>query len=163
MSEKRWRLLKAVEHNWGLIGPGDWTTVQWNIYHDGSYEIISTFNPDTSSREAIEEILKRNELPKPVKKKKTGKMNAKRFSKLREAIKLEPWRDPSLEVGGCDGEAWEIKSYRADGSTENTSGRVDYIYGHRVLEKIVDLLPEDGNLYDSSAYISVSKRAGKKD
>lgn len=34
----------------------------------------------------------------------------------------------------------------------------DYIYGHRVLETIVSLLPDDGNLYDSSAFISVSKK-----
>ncbi len=155
MSEKRWRLLKAVEHNWGLLGPGSWCTVQWIIYHDGSYEVISTFNP---SSDLIEEMMKRNEYPKPVKKKKTGKMSAKRFSKLREAIKHEPWRDPSIESGGCDGVAWEIKSYREDGSTEYTSGKLGYIYGHRVLETIVNLLPEDDSLYDSSAYISVRKK-----
>ena len=64
-----------------------------------------------------------------------------------------------MDVHACDGVAWEIESYREDGSVENTSGKLDYIYGHRVLETIVSLLPDDGNLYDSSAFISVSKKS----
>ena len=155
MSEKRWRLMKAIEHNWGLTGPGDWSKVDWNIFHDGSYEVISTFNP---TFEAYEEADGRNERPKPAKKQTTGKMDEETFSKLREAMRSEPWRNPTLNVSACDGVAWEIESYEEDGSVKNTSGRLDYIYGHSVLETIVSLLPEDGNIYDSSAFISVSKK-----
>ncbi|MBQ5990061.1 MAG: hypothetical protein IJL67_11275 [Oscillospiraceae bacterium] len=36
-------LLKAAEHNWGMIGPGDWRLITWFIYNDGSYDIISEF------------------------------------------------------------------------------------------------------------------------
>ena len=158
MANKKQPLLKAVEHNWGLMGPGDWSEVRWRIFYDGSYEVISTFNPSFESFEKIEEMLKRHERPKPVKKKTTGRMADEAFPKLCEAIKCEPWRDPSLDVHACDGVAWEIESYREDGSVENTSGKLDYIYGHRVLETIVSLLPDDGNLYDSSAFISVSKK-----
>lgn len=155
MSERRYRLLKAIEHNWGLQGPGDWSTVKWDIFNDGFYEVISTFHP---SFDDYKEAAVRNERPKPLKKKKTGKMDAETFSNLREALKHEPWRDPSLEVSACDGVAWEIESYGEDGSVRNTSGRLDYIYGHHSLETIVSLLPEDGSLYDSSAFIAIRKK-----
>ena len=71
-------------------------------------------------------------------------------------------------LGGWDGIGYRVSEgigaididhcIREDGSVENTSGKLDYIYGHRVLETIVSLLPDDGNLYDSSAFISVSKK-----
>ena len=38
-------LLMAEERNWGLMGPGDWSEVKWRIFRDGSYEVISKFNP----------------------------------------------------------------------------------------------------------------------
>lgn len=155
MPEKRRRLLKAIEHNWGMMDPGDWSEVKWNIFYDGSYEVISTFNP---TFEAYEEMLQRDDHPKPVKKKTTGRMDEETFSKLREAMKHEPWRDPTLDVDACDGVAWEIESYEDDGRVRSTSGKLDYIYGHRVLETIVSLLPADGNIYDSSAFVSVSKK-----
>ena len=80
------------------------------------------------------------------------------FAKLQEALKPEPWRDPAIDVFACDGVAWKIESYKEDGSVEKTSGKMGYIYGHSVLETIVDLLPADGALYDSSAFISVGKK-----
>ena len=155
---KRRILLKAIEHNWDLIGPEDWNKVEWNIFSDGSYRIITAFNPMITENDEILEMQKRGERPKPIKKQTSGRMDEKAFSKLREAIKMAPWRDPTVYADACDGVAWEIKSYRSDGSIENTSGKLDYIYGHCALETIVSLLPTDGKVYDSSAYISVKKR-----
>ena len=148
---KKQLLLKATEHNWGLTGPGDWSEVEWRIFRDGSYEIVSSFRP---SFEAYENEGK----PRPTKKKSKGIMDGADFAKLQEALKREPWRDPAIDVFACDGVAWEIESYKEEGSVEKTSGKLDYIYGHSVLETIVDLLPADGALYDSSAFISVGKK-----
>ena len=85
-------------------------------------------------------------------------MDEETFAKLKKAIKQKPWRNPSIRCDGCDGVAWQIESYSENGNIENTSGEVDYIYGHRVLETIVSLLPEDGNIYGSSAFVSVSRK-----
>lgn len=148
MTKKRYPLLKAVEHNWDLIGPGDWVKVKWLIFSDGFYEVVSIFNP------SFYDI----EIPRPVKKKTSGQMGVWAFSKLRKALKRKPWRNPSLEVCTFDGVAWKMKSYREDGSIDKTSGKLDYIYGHKNLERIVRLLPSDGNIYDSNAYISVEKK-----
>lgn len=87
MANKKQPLLKAVEHNWGLTGPGDWSEVRWLVFYDGSYEVISTFRP---SSEDYDDAWKRNEQPKLVKKKTTGKLADDVISKLREAIKCEP-------------------------------------------------------------------------
>jgi len=151
MKKKRVLLLKAVEHNWDMIGPGEWYKVTWRIYYDGSYEIFSTFNPP-------DEAYEKENRPKPVRRKTSGTMEEAEFSKFREAMKREPWRDPSLIVDACDGEAWEIESYNKDGSIDKSSGKLGYIYGHSVLETIVSLLPSDGTQYSSSAFISVTQK-----
>ena len=144
MIKKRYPLLKAVEHNWGLTGPGDWNEVKWLIFSDGSYEMVSKFNTYEETGN-----------------KTVGQMNKKVFNKLRKTLKRKEWRDPSLNVFAHDGVAWEIELYREDGSIEKTSGKRGYIYGHRVLETIVSLLPSDGNRYESNACVSVSRKASK--
>ena len=143
MEERKWLLLKAIECNWDEIGPGDWTETKWLIFSDGSYEIVATFLP------GLNEI----GIPARVKRKATGQMGVWAFLKLRKALKCEPWRDPSIEIFASDGVAWEIESYLDDGSIDKTSGKLDYIYGHKALEKIVYLLPSDESIYDS--FISV--------
>lgn len=176
MANKKQPLLKAAEHNWGLTGPGDWSKVRWLIFYDGSYEVVTTFNPsfedchdghgvhddhdnqdancvrdaheahDDQEAHNAHNAWKRNERSKPVKRTVKGRMTDEDFSRICAAIKCEPWRDSVVDATACDGVAWEIQSYREDGSIANTSGKLGYIYGHRVLETIVSLLPDDGNL-----------------
>lgn len=148
-------LLMAEERNWGLMGPGDWSEVKWRIFRDGSYEVISKFNP---TFEDYEKASDGREHPKADRKKITGKMEDADFTKLRAAIKCVPWRDPSIDVDAFDGVAWKIESYKEDGIVENTSGKLDYIYGHSVLETIVSLLPDDSGNYYSSAFVSIDRK-----
>lgn len=73
MPEKRRRLLKAIEHNWGLVGAGTWSETIWNIFYDGSYEVISAYIPyPFSIFDTCEDMMNRNERPKRVEKKTTG-------------------------------------------------------------------------------------------
>ena len=74
MTKKKQPLLKVIEHNWGLIGPGDWRTVTWLVYHDGSYEVVSSFNPIINDSEELMGMINRRERPKLVKKQSTGIM-----------------------------------------------------------------------------------------
>lgn len=135
-------LLKAVEHNWGLICPwdGTWLTKTWKIYDDGSYEIDEESYPIRSVEEY--DRLSGNELRKTVHRKKSGKMKPKAFDALYNAITFDPWRDPEIESGGCDGVGWEIEQFDADGNVVRTTGDVGYIYGHENLERIVSCLPK---------------------
>lgn len=151
---KKQILLKAAEHNWCLTGPGDWSVVKWRIFRDGSYAVTTSFNPMFEEYESAQDQEHR---PKPTKKNTTGKMNEDSITALQEAIKNNPWKDPSLEVFACDGVTWEIESYDEDGSVDNTSGGLENIYGHNILETFIGLLPDNGELYDSSAFILVRK------
>jgi hypothetical protein len=36
-------ILKAKEHKWGLIGPGDWETRSWKINDDGWYQYKESY------------------------------------------------------------------------------------------------------------------------
>ena len=79
-------------------------------------------------------------------------MDEAAFTKLKEAIKKEPWRDPSINRDACDGEAWEINSYKEDGSIDKTSGKLGYIYGQRILEAITELLPLSTEHYEKECF-----------
>ena len=58
MEKKRKLLLKAEEHNWGLITRDDWTVVRFRIFYDGSYEIVTTYGRKiVESREEILELV----------------------------------------------------------------------------------------------------------
>lgn len=141
-------MLKAVVHNWGLKGSGDWSKIEWRIFYDGSYEVIKVFAPSHAAYNVfLEGNVRTNVRTEPEEEKTTGVMAYEAFIKLEEAIKCKPWGGPSLCADGCDGDAWEIESYREDGSVENTSGKPGYIYGQRVLETIVSLLPRDYNSF----------------
>ncbi|SNU06662.1 hypothetical protein SAMN06297422_10711 [Lachnospiraceae bacterium] len=132
-------LLKATEYNWDLIGPGDWTEKIWLIYRDGSYEIISHFTPLYDENRIITRIA---ETIIPLEKKKQGMMDIETFDELCELLKCEQWRDSTVCDTADDGVAWTIESYTGDGNIDKTSGEIDYILGHRILENIVGLLPE---------------------
>ena len=148
-------LLKAVMHNWYIVGPKDWVQVEWLVFREGFYEIVSSFKPDI---ETMKKAIYAHSSWEMVEKRKSGQMDAEMLSKLRAAIKEEPWRDPDLVIEAFDGIAWEIESYCEDGSIDKTSGRCYYIYGHRVLETIVSLLPFDGVDYWSIGYIHSVRR-----
>ena len=123
MTEKRRLLLKATKHNWGLLGPGDWLLTNWLICSDATFEYLVSFRSESKPAKRI-----------------AGKMDKEAFSQLCEAIKREPWRDPSIDVHACDGVAWEIVSYTSDGKIDKTSGEKDSIEGNIVLETIAGLL-----------------------
>ena len=113
----RYKLLKATEHNWGLACPGDWSTVTWQIYSDGSYSVRAVFIP-------LLEDLKCGKKSKSMK----GQMDAKAFSELKKALNVKQWKDPNIKIDACDGVAWDIKQYASDGKLLNTSGKTGYIW-----------------------------------
>lgn len=63
----------------------------------------------------------------PLKKKTTGMMDKTVFATLLKTIEYNPWKAPALDGYAYDGVAWEIESYRDDGSVKNTSEKLDYI------------------------------------
>ncbi len=141
MNEK-YLLLKAENYNWGLLKAGRWRCVVWQVYSDRSYRITV---------EMIDFV--------PNIKTMNGKMSGARFERLQNAIKEKPWRAPDIDCFACDGVAWEINEYSESGEAVYSSGEIDYIYGHKNLERIAATLPSTGQEYGAGAYVSVRKRA----
>ena len=144
-------ILKAEQHNWGLISNGDWEKVIWYIYSDRSYDMKSFSVP---TRESVQDLYANN--PQATGNltdfyQKTGKMTQTVFDRLTKAMETEPWRNPSIGIAACDGVAWQIEQYSPDGSVKRSSGELDYIYGHQVLEAIAYSLPF-ANRFGSNAY-----------
>ncbi len=124
-------ILLAYNENWGLIGPGDWHSVAWQIFSDGSYSIKSSFVPE-------------DEPDKP--ERHRGKMRSSSFQKLMEAISCE-WDEDSSAVDGCDGDAWAIEQYDEKGQIIRSSGPLGYIYGKEKIERIIKMLPRRACAY----------------
>lgn len=142
-------LLRAELHNWSLIGPGDWTTVTWLVFFDGSYSIHREFLPEWEKTKA--------DFRKMSKSEECGTLNPKMINQLKEAIDRDPWRNPRIKCDACDGVAWIIEAFSEDGDIIKTSGELDYIYGHKNLEAIVSCLPSDGMPVNAPAYIKVKE------
>ena len=130
-------ILQAYNENWGLIGPGDWHSVTWRIFSDGSYSINSSFGSD-------------DEFGKPVRR--WGKMRAPSFHKLTEAISCE-WNEGLFDVDGCDGNAWAIEQYDEKGKILRSSGPLGYIYGKEKIERIIKLLPRRDCAYEKKSVL----------
>lgn len=153
----RYLILKAETHNWSLMNSGSWETATWYVFNTGSYLLESSEIP---TEKEIDEIMAAQEsCGDPVRYQrhsvKTGRLSEKKMSELARAMAQKPWRDSSIICDACDGEAWVITQLAEDGSTIQTSGELDYIYGQRVLETIVSLLPHS-NDFCVNAYIRVT-------
>lgn len=155
----RYLVLKAKINNWSLMGPGSWETATWYVFNTGSYRLESS---EIRTEKEIDEIMAAQEsCGDPARfcrrSVKRGRLSEKKLSELIAALEQQPWRDPSIICDACDGEAWVITQFAEDGSIIQTSGELGYIYGHRILETIVSLLPHC-NDFCANAYIHVAKK-----
>lgn len=129
-------LLKAVNQNWGMTGPGDWESIEWFVFSDRSYRAVLSFRPflfdgvdfaDSTVREI------------------NGSFTKKEFSLLTTIIE-EEWIDPTISCHACDGEAWQIKLLYPSGRTKKSSGKLGYIYGQPI-ERLAKVLSKKVNAY----------------
>ncbi len=143
-------ILIAVEHNWSRHGPGDWDTVEWIIYYDHTYKTKVEFVPEydwkTNETDIITPIIN------------TGKVDDKMFSDLEVLLKTKAWRDPLIDIQACDGVAWKIDYYSSEGKIINSSGKLGYIYGEKLLGDIVKMLAELQKPYGAPAYVYVKQK-----
>ena len=103
-------LLKAEEHNWGLMHRGDWDKTVWRIYSDGSYVITKSFSPSDRSV--------------PAKSLSTeGNLTDTKFQELKLLLEAE-WSTEEHKC--CDGVAWRLTMY--DRGTVIKQRPFGYIY-----------------------------------
>ena len=143
-------MLKAVECNWSLHSAGDWISTEWEIYYDHTYVTKVNFVPkyDRETHQKINVAPIINE----------GKLDDIIFSDLEKLLKTKEWRDPNLNIRAYDGVAWKIDYYSSDGNILNSSGKLGYIYGEKLLEDIVKVLSEMQKPYGAPACVKVEKQ-----
>ena len=119
-------ILKAKEHNWGLIGPGSWERRSWKINDDGWYEYKESYR---SGNDDIPEI------PTVVEE---GVLSGTQLTQLKGLLDY-PWSEEKSDA--CDGTAWEFKMYDDDHLVKHRD--LGYIYGIEPFESIVKLLMDE--------------------
>ena len=142
-------MLKAVECNWSLHSAGDWSETEWEIYYDHSYVTKVNFVPDYDC-EKHEKIY----VPPII---NTGELDNKTFSDLEALLKTKVWRDPNIHIRAYDGVAWKIDYYSPEGKIVNSSGKLGYIYGEKLLNDIVEIIAQLQVPYGAPACVKVSK------
>ncbi len=142
--------LNAIECNWSLHSAGDWISTEWEIYYDHTYVTKVSFVPkydrETHQKINVAPIIN------------AGKLDDKTFSDLEKLLKTKEWRDPNLNIRAYDGVAWKIDYYSTDGNILNSSGKLGYIYGEKLLEDIVKVLSEMQKPYGAPACVKVEKQ-----
>ena len=88
-------LLKAVETNRGIIGPGEWERRSWKIQTDGTYRLKTTYRPvdpaDPTPPEVIDE----------------GALYDEQLELLKDYA-ARPWHNEKAKAGES---VWEFKLY----------------------------------------------------
>ena len=115
-------LLKAVERNWVLMGPGSWEKRSWKIHRDGTYQMKTTYRPMESDDPIPDQT-------------EEGALSDEQMEKLQECIDAY-WSDAATDA--CDGSAWEFKLYQDD--TVIRHRETGHIYGIEPFESIAALL-----------------------
>lgn len=125
-------ILKAIERNWGLIGPGDWDKHSWKINDDGWYQYKESY------RSMGEDYL--TEIPDVVEE---DVLSPEQMKRLKAAMDRD-W--PDNKTDACDGTAWEFKLY--DNGKIIKHRDLGYIYGIEPYESIVTIITEGQNYAD---------------
>ena len=119
-------ILKAKEHNWGLIGPGDWEKHSWKIQDDGWYEYKESYRSGSGDIEEIPTVTEE------------GVLSSSQLAQLKDLLAAE-WSEEKSDA--CDGAAWEFKMYESGEIKKHRE--LGYIYGLEPYESMVKLLTEE--------------------
>ena len=114
-------VLQVKHENWGLIGPGSWSSTTWKIYGDLKMEV--TIN---GAKPEIKQL----------------KISQKDFDFIQKYLKEA--KQEIIDIDALDGSAWEFKQYQ--GKSLVWEREMGYIYGFKPLEIIGHYLYKISNL-----------------
>ena len=107
----------AVKHiNWNMIGPKEWTKIEWIIYTDLSVDIKRSYNAKDQETKC--------------------KITEEMYKRLLDQVTLA--KESKNKVEATDGSAWEIIQY--ENGQEIWHRSPDYIYGISSFEEIASIL-----------------------
>lgn len=126
--EYPYTILTVERHNYEVMEKGDWHTIKYDIYFDGSYTITyytledDILNPKYASTE-------------------TGKLNILKFKRLKNLLDSKNWDNSNREVESED-DIWKIGYFNKEGKLIESIGDTNSIYKDKILNKIINCLPK---------------------
>lgn len=109
-----------------------WVATMYTVQYNGTVEKYSTYNLSGQTDTIHSEL------------------TIKQYKRLRELLDGD-FQSYSCDTNGCDGNAWYIDYY--DINEESIHDFFGYVYGHKALEEITDILCNANNLMDSEWFV----------
>ena len=126
--EYPYTILNVERHNYNVLQLGDWHTIEYNIYFDGSYIInIFTLDIDINNPKFYKSI--------------SGKLNFFKFKKLQRLLNYKNWDNTKRKTKSKD-DIWKI-GYFSNGKLIESMGDINIKNDDKILNKIVSCLPKD--------------------
>lgn len=125
--EYPYTILSVERHNYSVINKGDWHTIIYTIYFDGSYVItyyVLGNDINTPEYKGIE----------------TGQLSVFKFIKLQRLLDSKNWDNSNREAKSED-DIWKIGYYNQKGKLVESIGDTNKKYDDIILKKIVKCLP----------------------
>ena len=114
-------IMRAEEHNRGLIYDGVWERMVWIICADSTYTLVITYRPEDGT--ACRRVVR-------------GSFEPADYEALVQAVD-KPWSDEKTEAD--DGTAWEFRTY-GDRGEPGKHRELGYIYDIEPFESIDSIL-----------------------
>lgn len=126
--EYPYTILSVERHNYSVMNKGDWYTILYTIYFDGSYTITYYVLGDDIN------------IPE-YKGTETGQLGVFKFIKLQRLLNSKHWDNSNREVKSED-DIWKIGYFNKEGKLIESIGDTNYIYKDKILNKIIKCLPK---------------------
>lgn len=132
--EYPYTILNVERQNYSIMQKGDWYSIVYDIYFDGSYAITYfTLGDDINNPE--------------YKKTETGKLNYFKFKRLKKLLDSKNW-DNSNRNAKSEDDIWKIGYFSETGKLLESMGDTNFIYEDKILNKIIKCLPKINKNYN---------------
>lgn len=125
--EYPYTILSVERHNYSVMNKGDWHTILYTIYFDGSYIITYYVLGDDINTPEYKDI-------------ETGQLSVFKFIKLQRLLNSKHWDNSNREAKSED-DIWKIGYYNQKGKLVESIGDTNKKYDDTILKKIVKCLP----------------------
>ena len=125
--EYPYTILSVERHNYSVMNKGDWHTIIYTIYFDGSYTITYYVLGDDINTPKYKDI-------------ETGQLGIFKFIRLQRLLNSKHWDNSNREAKSED-DIWKIGYYNQKGKLVDSIGDTNKKYDDTILNKIVKCLP----------------------
>ena len=131
--EYPYTILTVERQNYEVMGKGDWYTIKYQIYFDGSY-IIEYYILDKDINN-----------PKFIKS-ESGQLSPIKFFRLKKLLDRNDW-DTSNRETESDEDIWKLGYFSPSGKLLESMGDININNDDKILTQIIKCLPKIKKIY----------------